>query len=179
MLTSSCLFHLRYLRLMRFCSLKGASGNLAHTSNSCYQTGMWQRNDILGLRLNDTVPSWCKFVWQAFGLLKEGRTGEANRLLSKFIIECPQQLERHDPRLFQCLYTSIMLFSLQFPQYAAELLKAFSLVSQDPLRRDPTHPLQPIILILSRIGPENMLHWGSRILFAYIDYISFWVGFGL
>lgn len=138
----------------------------------CYQIGLWQRNDILGLKLEDTVPSWCKFVWQASCLLKEGKTGKANHLLWKFVIECPQQLVRHDPRLFQFLYTSIISFSLRFPQYAAELLKAFRLASQNLLRRHPTHPLQPLILILSRIGPENMLHWGSRILLAYIDYIK-------
>lgn len=138
----------------------------------CLQTGLWQRDNILGLKLEDNVPSWCKFVWQAFGLLKEGKKGKANHLLSKFVIECPQQLTRHDPRLFQFLYTSIMYFPRHFPQYGTGLLKALRLVSQNLLRRYPRHPLLPLILILSRIGPHNMLHYASRILFAYIEFVK-------
>lgn len=138
----------------------------------CHQSGLWPRDSLYGFKFEDVVPAWCSSPWQAAGLLKEGKTDKANRLLSRFATECRGQLERHDPLIFPYIYSSVLYFSGRFPPYATRLLAVIHRASKALLRGHPAHPLHTLIEILTQIGPQNMLHFGSRILLAYIDYVE-------
>jgi hypothetical protein len=137
-----------------------------------FEAESWPRDEMSGLKNEDTVPAWCSSIMSATWVLAEGKGAEANRFLLHFIEEAVPQLSRQDPRLFPFLYTSVLSFAKQRPDIAQWLIQALCTESEKLPWANSSHPLRLLLQLMLRLGPEDIIIHASNILLAYISIIQ-------
>lgn len=143
---------------------------LSRQVNGSFESGVWPKHAVTGAKNEMIVPEWCTSVMSAAWVLKEGRVGEAQLLLTRFQSECHSQLQRHDPLIFAFMYTSVLYFAKEYPAIAWQLLGKFRSVAEElPWPRD--HPARLLFRVLYQMGPDQMVAYANKILLAYVDLI--------
>ena len=144
-----------------------------HLLNSHVRTSFemesWPRDEISGLKNEDTVPAWCSSIMSATWVLAEGKDAEAFKFLQLFLKDSPSQLMREDPRLFPFLYSSVLSFAKKRPDIATWLIQSLCAEWEKLAWANSSHPLRLLLQLMLRLKPEDIIFHAGHILLAYIN----------